>query len=33
MDSGGKKLNRTIIESTGNDNYDLAIEDNEEGEE
>ena len=23
---GGKELNKTIIESTGNDNYDLAIE-------
>jgi hypothetical protein len=33
VEGGGQKLNRTIIESTGNDNYDLAIEDSEEGEE
>jgi hypothetical protein len=33
VEGGGKQLNKTIIESSGNDNYDLAIEDSEEGEE
>jgi hypothetical protein len=32
VEGGGRQLNRTIIESSGNDNYELGIE-KEEGEE